>query len=515
MFQKPEQKIEEQLEAFARRRRREAGAEFAIPRGTRDRLQEEVARRYSTAASSASDPMPSSSWVKLPWPRLALGGLVVFGILWLCVLVLWQEIHSPALEQLAMRTQPATPDPGAVRQEQEQEQDVKENLAPHPRSSTVVLEEEEPRQESLRRSLSGGGEEKATSHRGVRLAKKLAEEDQTLLREGREASLALLAHSEVENARVEEPGPLQNGFSLQPAGSPPGERSFGLSPAVPESAPAASDSLGVAPTDSTSQTSSTASPRVPVEGIVRARNRAVGQPVPGQSNPTVPALETASAGVELRSGTSRKADPALTAGKEAQDPNSNAFYFSTYPDQDQNRLGSQRFTQVPNHYRRNFNSPPRPRVLNEFQAQQIGQRLLITDYDGSTYQGSVQEAAELPGSGGFGGGGNLQRPLLRSQESLSRQQAGAASGASAFSNALFFRVSGTNRTLNQRVVFEGNYLPVRNFSPAAAGQAGVHDAYMKSGVAANSSLLSLGRIEGKATIGGTNHVPIEALPVSP
>ena len=88
----------------------------------------------------------------------------------------------------------------------------------------------------------------------------------------------------------------------------------------------------------------------------------------------------------------------------------------------------------------------------------------------------------------------------------------------AASQNVFFRVAGTNRTLNQLVVFEGNLLARKdqanelvagaklkaNQSPAGAGQN-----LSQKGQQVPSAL-----IQGQATIGTSNRIEINAAPVS-
>ncbi len=95
-------------------------------------------------------------------------------------------------------------------------------------------------------------------------------------------------------------------------------------------------------------------------------------------------------------------------------------------------------------------------VMQNFQFERVGINVLVVDHDGSEYRGTVRalEKADLAGrdlladkeSGEKGKAARGQNPVLPARpESL------AATGLS-------FQVSGTNRTLNQRVVFEGNIL---------------------------------------------------------
>jgi hypothetical protein len=95
----PKKPIEELLEASARARRAEFGADPKMPNPMRARLQDEVARRARDRA-----PAPRKPWFAISWPRLALG--TAFASLMAAVSVFWWHVHevsesgtSVALEQ--------------------------------------------------------------------------------------------------------------------------------------------------------------------------------------------------------------------------------------------------------------------------------------------------------------------------------------------------------------------------------------------------------------------------------
>jgi hypothetical protein len=184
--------------------------------------------------------------------------------------------------------------------------------------------------------------------------------------------------------------------------------------------------------------------------------------------------------------------------------------------------------------RDNFNPPPPPNVLNHFQVEQEGNQLRVVDEDGSTYLGHV-EPAPSPISL------SEARGALRQESSLPAQK---QSGQTESAVNLYFKVTGTNRSLNQKVVFEGNYFP--NATPVAAtgtapAQRGVA---LRSADAATTrtridtlssrqsmpwsnqapafsnqsnplSNQSLPRIQGRATVGATKQVAVDAVPSTP
>ncbi len=162
-------------------------------------------------------------------------------------------------------------------------------------------------------------------------------------------------------------------------------------------------------------------------------------------------------------------------------------------------------------------SRPTP-VLSSFQVRQSGTGVQMIDGDGSVYTGSLQPADA----------GSLtaqpERPAptraLRLAEAKGRPTAPLPSAASAqtWSN-YFFRVVGTNQTLNKRIVFTGNLVCPANFPmPRAAadrvpgGQGGG-----SIGAPSNANFLPLSnaRISGKVLLDNRQEIQINALPAKP
>jgi hypothetical protein len=140
-------------------------------------------------------------------------------------------------------------------------------------------------------------------------------------------------------------------------------------------------------------------------------------------------------------------------------------------------------------------------VLANFQVEQTGDRVRIVDADGSVYEGNLaamqtereKDAMERKGSG-------LQK---------SSKEAGAkesAFGELVNGQSYRFRVAGTNRTVNQLVVFEGNLVAVTNaIAQSAEGS--------KSAAMGGENRVPTSSIQGRARIGVSNEIEINALPV--
>jgi hypothetical protein len=163
------------------------------------------------------------------------------------------------------------------------------------------------------------------------------------------------------------------------------------------------------------------------------------------------------------------------------------------------------------------------RVLTSFSWQQSGAQLRVVDADGSVYLGEVQEDvalgphSSLPAQIGFKQGTNEQ--LAKRQAPVQQSQA-----------ARTFRVSGTNQTLRQRVVFSGQLLrePLpggtrgvaadtaqRTSRPAASLRGGAPQPTAAPPAAlparATQNAESLLHIEAQATLGDGQVLPIRAI----
>ena len=147
-------------------------------------------------------------------------------------------------------------------------------------------------------------------------------------------------------------------------------------------------------------------------------------------------------------------------------------------------------------------SLPATPVLTLFQVEQSGDQLRIVDKDGSVYSGRlVNQEVELNRLSE-----TRSRSFVRAPATDQSFQGNAASAAQNFS----FRVTGTNRSMNQRVVFTGNFTSATNSvlttmtNPAPFGNVQNSAGFLNS--------LSNSRISGSAQIGKDKEIRIEAVP---
>ncbi len=156
-------------------------------------------------------------------------------------------------------------------------------------------------------------------------------------------------------------------------------------------------------------------------------------------------------------------------------------------------------------------------VLQSFQMVQSGDVVSVVDRDGSVYHGSVHIAAVKGNEAEATSPNEATPPMQREKEAEQRTDHPQPAAQN-----YFFRVMGTNRTLQQNVVFSGTVeaLPgaIANApqSSGGGGGGGGGGAQYNLQVSTNQqqSLLSNSRVVGTAVIDSTNQIEINAVPVS-
>ncbi len=164
-------------------------------------------------------------------------------------------------------------------------------------------------------------------------------------------------------------------------------------------------------------------------------------------------------------------------------------------------------------------------VLTSFSWQQSGKQLRVVDADGSVYLGEAQESANL----GPASSPSTQRGFKPIADAPPEKRPAPVPQTQA---AGTFRVSGTNQTLRQRVVFSGQLLreswpggardleldtTQRGLRPAALSRGGAPQptaaAQPPGSLPANAAQNAAGllRIEAQATLGDGRVLPIRAI----
>ena len=192
---------------------------------------------------------------------------------------------------------------------------------------------------------------------------------------------------------------------------------------------------------------------------------------------------------------------------------------------------ARQFMALQNTFKNSVASPQASPVLANFQVLQNGNAIRVVDQDGSVYEGSLQaleqRAPMAEGQSGVAVDQRLMQNAVKVATGLPVQKIAAAQDALQIAQTYFFRVYGTNRTINERVVFTGTFLPNLATAPktqAPAPQAGFRGAVggtieeekkltttNQPGQLPWSSL----RITGTAIVNHTNQIQIDAAPVTP
>lgn len=156
-------------------------------------------------------------------------------------------------------------------------------------------------------------------------------------------------------------------------------------------------------------------------------------------------------------------------------------------------------------------------VLSSFQIEQTDTGLRIIDGDGSVYTGSLQA---------MDGGAASYRATAQSAATARAPRLAEAKGFAPIAppdsqraqtwSTYFFRVVGTNRTLNQRIVFTGNLVCPANFpmpkTDASSSTGGVVAGGPVGARMTNGLPLLNSRISGKVLLDDRRELEINALP---
>lgn len=165
--------------------------------------------------------------------------------------------------------------------------------------------------------------------------------------------------------------------------------------------------------------------------------------------------------------------------------------------------------------RRNFQSPPRPAVLTQFQVEQNGNEVRFIDQDGSVYVGQMVAATDEVSSLADAKKEADKKEMVKTKAAEAQyyiqgaQRAGGVGGGGQNS----FRASGLNVTLNQNVIISGEFLN----QPALAGKKQSPTNYSKSmaapGEKSKAVVLPPTQIQGRVQIGERQEIILNAVPV--
>ena len=530
MPNEPDQRVEEQLKGWAQKRREEAGPQFELHAMRRRLLQDEVARRYRKKSDQPAG--QSVGWFKMFWPRFALvGSLCVVLAVGVAILAGLARSRSKVQQLALVRDQEKSSAPETAPPDTFQEGRVRHR---------------------------GGVDEPAVTHAGEGAVNGPAEARPAPVApapaNGKPLEREVLLQAESKDGRLNAVDPFvkveaQNSLNRQPELTSSGNLNeapaaqAGPAPAGPGSvqenvrSKLAMERYGLLPVQASNVTSrvegltdkqqiaaaTQASPLALRPGLDASAVRGIGggattnRILPGANlavsraqRSTSPDDSSVSAARGDRATSGQSAVRAPQRETDGLEPTRAA----SVPGQT-----IQRFTQRQT-YRVNLNSPPKPALLQSFQVEQIGRQLRVVDADGSVYDGAIETAPVGEASNGAAANpaaSDLKRKLLSEVSPTPGAPGTTPSGWGATRN-LFFSVSGTNRTLNQMVVFQGSFLADTN-QAAAAFVGGKLEAQKTAFVPLQSVSSQSGQaipntlIQGQAIIGASNRIEINAAPV--
>jgi hypothetical protein len=489
MANEPERPIEKLLRAAAQKRRDEAGAPLELHPATRRLLQGEVARTF---AKPGRETRSFSEVLGQLWPRFAWG-VAIFAVLAVTVYLLLPVAGKSKPEALLAKNEPM-PEAAPTKQPLRPAPTVAATVpappvaVPEPKPSTVAFADAAP----LARRIEAEGEPLSKDGIAGRTDREVTEK------------LALAAapqaadRKKVAEANIAAPS---GSIAQAPAeiANDADQRQFSLAakPAPPASAP-------VEPASPPPMT------MAPAPAGIVATDEATK-------------LTGDKAGQAAFASKSLGAVASATSSLAAMDD------FLKSAGEDRKKAGSvgafQRFVQVAPAPKKKESlgdkvTPPPP-VLASFQVEQAGSELRIVDGDGSVYSGYVQIAdtarrqrsakTEAPADSRASGvrGGVLEEGAADRLDSDLRAP-----------QNYFFRVVGTNRSLNKEVVFTGNLMAATNLASFLPPTNALSIGSGGSGPGTGSTrpdLLPLlnSRITGKVVVGNGKAVEINALPMRP
>jgi hypothetical protein len=479
MADEPNNKMDETLKAYARKRREEAGAPLEIHPATRRLLQGEVARlRGSQAARSA----PGGGWIRfLPRLGFALSICIVLAV------VVW-SLRPPA-SSYEMTAAGESEQQTAVFYDREMDAPAKPQPAGPDRAALPV--------------------EDSVSEQGKRepAPLDLAKNKDTLYREPKDSEV-----KQLRDARLPAQQP-------SPAAPPPTSiPELALNRPAPAAATRARDGQALTFSDENG-----AKKEVNLGAVMLAENERLET---SEFSKALNAGRPASNGAATyQSFDNTKpsgpmsvavATPSLTAAKRPEETpvalKSNpelALFFSTDISEVRAQTASGTAGAVALK-RDSYQSTGGSGVLRNFQIQQAGNEVRVVDADGSIYNGVL--TAQPDASASVDSVAEQQRRTADTYRGDVRRQ-GVDNRAT-----LTFKATGTNRTLNQLVVLDGVVAedgPSADAQPAPSRRSDAAStrsrAFQTNVVAPTKQML---RFRGQVRVGTSNEVTIDALRVT-
>jgi|GEM_PF-5694200 len=492
MSNEPFHNAEKRLQAWAQKRREAAGAPLELHPATRKFLQDEVARTLTDPKAKPAPASPRPVW----WPRLAFGGAVFATLVFVLFVVQADRKQKETAFYLA-----------------------KGEVTKAPVSASPAL------------SL-------ASDPSGVSTPSPLREEAEQLVVD------AEMRRARVTGAAGKDAAARDKNFA--PAKSPKSVMEGDRSPVAGE--PMRRNEIKLE-TESLKKTATAelAPPQAADKPLPALAAAPPAAPLPSRmvraDHGTVVAGVTAGVAVAAMNKTALATGKVLAATNATASANAGSLAF------EKAQLMRQRYAQVDNYsqYRKNPNSPPFPQVLTTFQVEISGDKLRVTDADGSVYEGqmlatTIDGLAPAPAKAGLSQNegrlsgdrniaANFKEDAAKPETKTKAPQTNGPLVGRLFRTesqtvraGYDFEVSGTNRSLQQAVVFRGNF---------AGGTGGYYQqsaapleqakqlnrpdqtVNLRQAGAEQNQLFNAvtNSIRGRASVGGKNEFDIEAQPM--
>jgi hypothetical protein len=471
MATEPERPMEKLLRAAATTRRDAAGGPFELPPADRRLLQGEVARQF---AKPLREPRALSSLLAQLWPRFAWG----VGILAVLGVAAWLVLPGTPGEKsqsLLAKSQPAPADMPA-----------KSLMLPTPAPPAVIPPPSGAA--SPARSAAAAYANKVPAEPRTSAPQPSAEPRQFAKDSLREAAASLSADK------------------VLPAAAPQGaDRKEAAKKELAASDRSAALALAGAVNGADQRQLAFAAGAAPLatEPLAPPAPAPVAVPASTYKSPTeVASANRRQGAAAAMSGVAKSSGASLPPAK--------------------GRATSQRFAQVALPAKEKFSradrATPAHRVLGSFQMEQSGSKLRLVDADGSVYSGYVTMADNPRRARAIQSEAAASSPATRAP--TEERPADRLDSDQAVPQTYYFRVTGTNRSLRQKVVFTGNLLPA---SRAASTPLLITNLNLGAGYggAQTSSVTQLAlplqnsRISGKLVIGNAKAVEVNAEPANP
>lgn len=475
MSQEPEKEIEKQLREHADKRRAEAGDQLNLHAATRRLLQDEVARTYGTSPAAATTTAKTTA---RPWWAYWPGVLFATCCAMLLAIVF---LRSGAGEEKFDYVQAERQAPAAAA------------------SFELAATSPQPYADAMPAAAPPSGEKMIASNmdRSVPMTTMQAAESQRAPQLAEPASKPVSVNAPAVQMKYKE----AQADSLASRDGIPAP----TAPPAPTAAPV------VMPADPSAGVSLAGGARPEPAARMKVMKAAEpASPVIASPQPAVLPEVRMADGLRLAQ---KPATQTIRSNSLQMDTTSVSFA-STATDGYRTDAG-QSFVQAPGRamLRKNYQSPPSPAVLENFQFQQNGAELKFIDSDGSVYLGNlITPEAELEST--TQGLAAKDADSTRSQLDVTARSGRASGyGGAVPTNASaprYFRAIGTNRTLNQQVVFDGT---IDNIPQVVVIGGQLEAAKAEELKKKAQEMLQL-QIQGRVQVGGRQELIINAVPVN-